>query len=315
MNDPKTIQRISRAKASVDPRLCMVIFVKGPLRNHAERLASLWKCLLLTSAGKSLARYRFWNETQWRPLSPPQLAQEFGAAFGFPSDLNVEWGVQISAANADGPDSETFIDILDLVPILGNERLSYIQIRFQENSKASEFALFANWVVNNFPVWWGTAGWYFHHSAGQNHTAYKKIAAKSKRHWGIQILDLTALQWEGLRGLPGVNWLTLIGNDFALERGLDMSTLVEQTTSLASGVFCRTGEFGLVIAAGSRPLQGDVNTGESISTYSEVANLLKPLLLAKHAPLSGPFENADVMNAWLRRFDNPQAWVECDISA
>jgi hypothetical protein len=74
---------------------------------------------------------------------------------------------------------------------------------------------FAEWAIQNLPLYWGSAGLAFEHVGGPRHIAYSRIAAMAKRYWGVQIQDMSTLQWDALRGMPGVNWLTLIGNEFA----------------------------------------------------------------------------------------------------
>jgi hypothetical protein len=155
----------------------------------------------------------------------------------------------------------------------------------------------------------------FHHTQGTMFTAHKHMAALAKRYWGVQIQDMTALQWDGFRGLPGINWLTLIGNEFAAAKEISLDALVGAAGQLKSeGVFLRRGTHAIVIAAGSKPLQGDINVGEEMARYVRVDELLRPLLLTEHTPLWGPFAKPRVLSAWLRRFEAPREWLECDIA-
>ncbi len=95
---------------------------------------------------------------------------------------------------------------------------------------------------------------------------------------------------------------------------MDQDAIASRIASLEGGIFHRKGQFGVVVAAGPKPMVGDLNKGEDLRAYTAVANLLSPLLLAEHTPLSGPFARPEVMNAWLGRFIDGQAWLQCDIS-
>jgi hypothetical protein len=290
--------------------------VRGPLRAHAEAVIKLFQCARLTALGKSLRHFRFLNELNWRELSGSRMADGFDTLFHYPGDEPGNWGVQLVELTGADPNAfNTSFELVDLAPALGIERCSYIRLIFDARTAFPEIASFANWTINNLPIWWGTAGWFFHHTGGRSTAAYAQIAARAKRYQGVQIQDLTALQWDSLNGMPGVNWLNLIGEGFAATRDMDLNVVASKIASPKRNVFHRKGNFGVVVAAGSKPLMGDVNRGEDMAAYSEVANLLSPLLLAEHTPLSGPFERPEVMSDWLGRFSDPQAWRECDISS
>ena len=50
-----------------------------------------------------------------------------------------------------------------------------------------------------------------------------------------------------------------------------------------------------------------------MDAYVRVDELLRPLMLTEHTPLWGPFANPKVLSAWLRRFETPREWLECNI--
>ena len=115
--------------------------------------------------------------------------------------------------------------------------------------------------------------------------------------------------------VPGINWLTLVGNEFAAAKQVSLDALAAQANQLESeGIYQRRGTHAMVIAAGRKPLQGDINVGESLEAYARVDELVRPLLLTDHSPLWGPFAKPKVLTAWLRRFEAPRAWLECGIS-
>ena len=208
------------------------------------------------------------------------------------------------------------VDTDDGAPILGLPRAGSIRCVFENDVSANDLAALAAWSVDHLPLAWGTAGFVFVHESGRKTVAYDRIAAEAKRLWGVQLLDAGALQWDALDGLPGINWLTLVGNAFAQARGVEPAALLGAASArVDAGVYSRAGKLAMVFAAGSAPTRGDVNVGDDLGPYAQVAELLEPLLVRQPTPLSGAFESPAVLSAWLRRFTAPRAWVECKLDA
>ena len=203
-------------------------------------------------------------------------------------------------------------DVDNGAPVLGMPRAGSIRCVFDDDAAANDLAAIAAWCIDHLPLAWGTAGFAFQHTGGRKTVAYDRIAIDAKRYWGVQLLDASALQWDALDGLPGINWLTLIGNAFAQAHGVEPSALLAAASSLVdAGVYSRAGKLGMVFAAGSAPTRGDVNVGDDLGPCAHIAELLQPLVLEQPTPLSGAFASPEVLGAWLRRFTAPRDWVEC----
>ena len=115
--------------------------------------------------------------------------------------------------------------------------------------------------------------------------------------------------------MSSVNWLTLIGDEFAQSLQVDLESLIADKRELeAFGVFQRRGTHGVVLAAGQKPVKGDINVGEDLEPYVAVARRIDPFMLAEEPMLFGPFAKPEVARAWLGRFGAPRAWLECDIT-
>lgn len=199
----------------------------------------------------------------------------------------------------------------------GSPMASHMSIEFVEDASAATLAAFATWAIDRIPFMWGSVGFVF--ARPFNWGFYlddKATRAAAKRYWAIQILDPVLLQRDALRGMPGVNWLTLVGSDFAGAVSLSIDALAAQASDLVGeGIFHRRGRHGLALAAGRRPLLGDVNLGDDLTAYARVAGLLHPLMLREHTLLAGPLERPEVASAWLGRFENPKDWLNCEIAA
>jgi hypothetical protein len=313
----QTVHTIKLATTDANILLGFAIFVRGPLRAHLEALEDLWTRLQSGLLRKRFSEYRVAGEPEWRQLPDLTRVKGFAATFDVTDPLVGCWAVELrdERKGHDAASGHTHLEITDLAAVCDMERLSHIRVLFASETSVSVLAALGEWASAHLPLWWGSAGFVFHHQQGTMFTAHKRMAALAKRYWGVQIQDMTALQWDGLDGLPGVNWLTLVGNEFAAAKEISVDALSAHAEELkAEGVFQRRGTHALAIAAGSKPIQGDINIGEDIEAYVRVHHLLRPLVLTDHTPLYGPFANPKVLSAWLRRFEAPREWLECSIA-
>lgn len=291
------------ASASVDLRQSFAVFVRGSLRTRQAAVGSLWNHIALTWGLGELRQYRYRDggSVDWRNL--PACQTDFVSSFLRGGNAVGCWSLEIAP-----PESEagTHVQLADLQPVRGVERASHVRVVFAPDVQAAEMAGLCEWTINHLPLWWGVAGYTFHHVAGRLDTAYLRIAALARRYWATQILDFTTLQWDAIHGMPGINWLTMVGREFASEQGVAIDGIPE---SLPDGVHCRLGVHGIALAAGARPIKGDINLAEDLSAYVHVARALEPLIVRVPSPLPGPFANIEMLRAWINRFAEPEAWL------
>jgi hypothetical protein len=305
---------IPLATADVAVRQALTVFVRGSLAPHVGVLESLWRMLLFSRTGARLRFRRSIADVAWQPLSATDREAAFTRLLDCSGPLIGCRGVEF-AERADYLSSGAAVRIVDLAPINGSERASHLRVLFDESVLVSEVVALAEWLVGHLPVWWGSAGFMFDYVAGPTYTAYSNIAALAKRYWCVDVQDIFQLEWDGLRGMSGVSWLNLIGDEFARSKEFSLDELEAAKGELeAFGVFLRRGTFGIALAAGQRPVQGDINLGQDVEPYVYVTSRIKPLLLPDQPLLFGPFAKPEVRRAWLGRFGAPRAWLESDIT-
>lgn len=301
-----SIHVVRPASADVHLGLGLVVFVRGSLEERGAGVPAWWNALRSTSFGQRLAYWRRSPEASWAPTDDPAFAHALGAR---PGQGRTICRLTSFTGRRDG--TGCGLEVVDLGPAFGIERASYLRFRPSAPDEAGELAPLASWCLEHLPVWWGAGGWFLERASGKH--AGRLLAALAKRFWCAQVLDLSALQWDALRGLPGVNWLTLVGAEFAAHSGMDLQSLSDGASAFAGrGVFHRLGRSGIVLATGPGPIKGDMNLDEAMHGYVAVTQCVEPMILP--APtLSGSLESAELLEAWVRRFLHPHAWLEAEV--
>lgn len=213
-------------------------------------------------------------------------------------------------ARSGSADNGWLLQVEDVPPLLDEDRASHLRLTCPIEIPPAELARFAQWCVSSLPLWWGTAGPMFQLANGRTDVAWNTMAALAKRHWCVQLMDLAAMQWDALRGLHGIGWLTMVGHELAEAAALDLQHL---PGSGSSAIYVRAGHFGTVLAAGPAPLRGDINLGESFASYIAIDKVLAPLRLAECIGWPGAFASAELQRAWVLRFSDPDTWLEATL--
>jgi hypothetical protein len=278
-----------------------VLYLRGERAQRRQAIESAWARLRSGSLGRALGWCRVGTESTWRALADDDRAAN--------AWLDAAPCRRLEAC-ADPQGEGASVEFVDLDAVFGQERASSIRILLRPDEDPAVLVRFASWAVTALPLWWGTAGLFFVVRQGPPELAWDAIAAAAKRRWAVQITEPVALQWDAVAGLHTVGWLTLVGEELAATAGI---TLDRDIPANAESVYVRRGRFGLVCAAGSAPVHGDVNLRESLAPYRAVNELLEPLLLQATRPWPGAFARPELRQAWIGRFGKPQAWLEASV--
>ena len=302
---------IGAAIAEVEVVASCVIFFRGSLEAHWQHILPVWREFSRVAGSSLPLRCAQGAEARWREL--PQSEAQLATCFDSVDTVAGCRRLEFVAGSADR--ASAHLALVDLRPVLGQERASHVRMRFPKETPAGDIVRLVEHCAQRMPLLWGSAGLAFEHVSGPRFTAHGRIAAMAKRYWGVQIQDLSTLQWDALHGMPGVNWLTLIGREFAASKAMDLDDLAAAAAPwVRHGVFFRQAACGLVLAAGPKPLLGDINQHDNLDSYARAAELLQPLMLASHMPLAGALARPEVLAAWLHRFEAPREWLACNIA-
>jgi hypothetical protein len=146
------------------------------------------------------------------------------------------------------------------------------------------------------PVFHGYAGLSFSESEMDYQVYRPLVKVGAFRYLGLEVEQLSVTSFVTADAIKSVNWLTFLSNTF-VERlgGFDV---LRRRLSSEIGIHAVLN--GVVIQAGPEPGAGDVNAGETLPLYREVARALKPIRTTKQ--LLARFSEEE--NAgWLARFD------------
>lgn len=161
-------------------------------------------------------------------------------------------------------------------------------------------------VASTAPILCGTGGYLATWNPHEKSTAFWDIHGWCKRFVGIDVQDPDAMAWRVLEGLPGTNWLTLLGPGLADRLQLDWKALAAGTWDPGTDV--RSLPHALLVRAGDAPTVGDLNAGEYPVAYAQAARRLGHVLVKDPPEYWGGFhENQDTAK-WLRRFVEPEGW-------
>jgi len=158
-------------------------------------------------------------------------------------------------------------------------------------------------VCEHFPFQSGHAGFVLEineYYRGASHTAAWRL---SVQHPGLDIsnpiTDSLALKRDAIKG---VNWLTILGNDFATRLG-GVDSLRQQLPD-SVGILPVAG--GVILQAGPAPRWGHINRGDILPDYRAVYKIVAPLqdpIVDRYTAFSLPGgDHRDKTKAWLRRF-------------
>jgi hypothetical protein len=147
----------------------------------------------------------------------------------------------------------------------------------------------------------GIGGYIFHRSPYAYSSVVGRMAALSRRFQGVEVMgNHRAAYWAG-RGVPSVNWITFIGDEYVARLG--GTRALKQ--KLPPQAYVHVLDNGLAIQAGDSPTVGDANRPEpGLEIWREVYRALKPVMFySPTAKFDSRFFDHERTIEWLQRLD------------
>jgi hypothetical protein len=169
--------------------------------------------------------------------------------------------------------------------------------------KPAELLAFAVDACEHLPFQSGHAGFVLETNEYQRQPSHTAAWRLSMQHPGLDIAnfltDALALQREAIKG---VNWLTMLGADFAGHIG----GVAAMRHKLPDAIGIIPAGEGVILRAGPAPRSGDVNREDRLPEYRAVYKLVAPLqdpIVQRYTAFSLPGgDHKEKTTAWLRRF-------------
>jgi hypothetical protein len=273
-----------------DAELDLPVLVEVADRLVEQRIA--WRIAFARS--NAAASWRRTDDRQLTDLVAPQGRQ---------------WQVELAAAD---DEAGCRIKLTRVPPWRDEAMASWVTIRFPDDVRADEMTAFATWAARQLPLRWATFGPSFDcHPVPGFLLDDDRVYALAKRYWAVQVLDPVLLLRDAVTAMPGFGWLSVVGATFVEMCESSLDRLAGACAAAADkGVFHRRAGDVLLVAAGPRPLLGDINLDEDLTAYACVAEILAPLCGRSPQLGAGSVEYPERHAAWLTRFVEPGLWFE-----
>jgi TseV toxin immunity protein TsiV len=156
------------------------------------------------------------------------------------------------------------------------------------------------------PFFSGVGGFVTRWNVAHRHLAFDCIHDWCQRYWGLDVQDSEAMSWLAPRGLPGSNWLTLVGAPLLDALGEAAPVLEEGEQDMVS---VSTLRHGLLVRAGPEATVGDLNRTDLPEAYMAAARRLVPAFVAEPPSFGGAFaRDKGETGRWFRRLVDSLEW-------
>lgn len=187
----------------------------------------------------------------------------------------------------------------------GLHPVARIVIPLNQDCKTLEEAALT--IADNVEIRSGHGGLAFTYDPWLERGALDEIYAQARRFWGVEVEELVKTLPFTKEGIKSVNWITLVGREFASKPEIQAS-LAE--LAKAPNVTIDQRKYATVLIAGPQPVEGDQHRPDSsLDPYIAGARALEPLFIKAHPDFSGErWVKSGKTMGWIRRFIDPAGW-------
>jgi hypothetical protein len=268
--------------------------------------ARILRAFLDLGAGERFNWYRTSQVTEWRRLHPGGLREVIDALAQSERLLgDARHRHLFSLALADDLDvPEHGFRYVEVDPARA-DRAGVIELSLPQSFPAPRLAALAAAVADNVAFFAGVGGFTVRWNDFLKASAFRQIHALCRRHVCVDIQDTEPMCWRVPRGLPGCNWLTLVGAALLDSPQFSPAARAE----LAEVAALETRSRGLLVRIGDAPVTGDLNQLVVPDAYVAVARLLAPAFVPEPPELWGTFARQGDSASWFLRLANLAGWV------
>ncbi len=183
-------------------------------------------------------------------------------------------------------------------------RTGFLQLLFPPAFDSSALERLSRATADCGAYWSGVAGYVTGWSMERKAATAWPARAWCRRYLGLDVQDPDAMAWRARLGLPGTNWLTLVGDGLAAAHSFSRENLLAR--GWRHGIQAQPVHGGVLIRAGTSPDLGDLNALSYPYAYSDVARSMQQIFVTDPPQLWGG-HGSDAVR-WLRRFIDPAGW-------
>jgi hypothetical protein len=278
----------------------IVLYIEGDLRSHWPSFLIALRYLFNQRWTSSFVALRRSNEPTWQAWDPRQVPTMLGEL--------AQRGTSAPFIKYEFADHAEFstssLDWQDLPPAQGKyPRASYLRLRFPLTMPSNDLLEVTRELATTLPVQQGRAGYFCHVQESNRKVGFDQAWAWCRRYYGLDIIDSPHDTWDAVKGILGVNWLTIIG-----ERWLKGPLRKVNLDKVDPTIVVHRGGTSVILQAGAHSSVGDQNIFEDVSAYSRASALVEPAFIPTPTELPGMFDDHESTKAWIRRFLDPSAW-------
>lgn len=291
---------VREGRTDFAPAAAITLYFDGPRERYADGVVACWE-EFAGAWGGSFRWYADEDHGEWRPPTAKLLRRPVVRIRSRKAMPFYAW-MALSGEHYEHASPVTFHA---LVRDGEGGNLSFLRATFPTARVAGEAAAdefletVKRWCAR-IPIRHGYAGLAVNESPrnGEQQMNSPMLLKIAIRFNGLEIDDCGGTVLVARDHIKGVNWLTLLGDEFVRRLG----GLPALRSRLSAAVALHPAAHGsAVVQAGRVPSWGDTQKGDDLSLYQEVARVLRPVCLQEHPP----FESfgAEGTKQWLRRFE------------
>lgn len=312
LREPRVVSGKIVSKVMLD----LTVYLDGPSETEFAFLISLFRQLC---PADRLVKYKIAEFDHWVSLTTPLLtatgrdAAKRGIADAFlePARRRIREGrafeVQFWDGMAIGDPNGSWSFNCQAISRKTSGKHSFVRYLFPLDCGLDRLILIASAVAENVRFRSGHGGFCFVFDPWFLSSAFDSIYGQARRFWGVDIEDLNHTLPLMKKHIKGVNWLSLICEEWVGTAGIRANL---RELERFDGITLADRRFGRILQAGPEPTILDQNRPASEHPrYQLVAQALAPLILPTHPDFPGSRFIAEGNSlGWIRRFIEPDGW-------
>ena len=285
------------------------LYLADPAHWAGEPMLAAFDAFIAAVPANQLAVYTTSLLTEWRGITAraqPEIREALSGGRWLDQKVRHQFWFKIAdEAGAPG----LGLSYTEIDPARSS-RAAVLELTLPPTSPPETLLNLLKHVVTLGPIYSGVGGYALRWNVRRRRLAFTQFYFWARRYLGLDAQDPDATSLLATQGLPGTNWLTLIGVPFTKARPDDLPLDLEALATHGWRHPVATAAFkgGLLIRAGAAPTLGDRNSLTYPAALAEVAQLLAPHFIDPPPDFWGPFYDEGATGPWLRRLAAPKDW-------